>query len=240
MTSHEEATAPTTSPRGGLADKRRAILAGARTMFARGGFTRASVEAIAAEAGVSTRTIYNHFHCKLHLFQTVITESTAEVADAQVALIDMHLRKVTDLEADLIELGHALATPMTGHAEHFALVRQLDAEAGHLPRGTIDAWREAGPDRVTGALARHLQRLADQGLLRIADPNRAATHFMLLVSAEKPRHRRAASSGEEEVTAAVISGVRAFLHGYLSPQEEDGSLGRLRCQDLSGRLSKPK
>ena len=56
-------------------DKRRAILAGALTVFARDGYTRASIDAIAAQAIVSTRTIYNHFQCKAHLFQTVIQES---------------------------------------------------------------------------------------------------------------------------------------------------------------------
>lgn len=213
MTRHDGAQTP---PRGGLADKRRAILAGALTVFARGGYTRASVEAIAAEAGVSTRTIYNHFHCKLHLFQTVITESTAEVADAQVAIIDRHLRKVTDLEGDLIEVGHALATPRTGHAEHFALIRQLHAEAGHIPQDTIDAWHKAGPTRVTGALAHHLQRLADQGLLRIDDPDRAAAHLiMLIVQAAAPFHHGPGTTREADIHEIVTSGVRAFLHGYL-------------------------
>jgi AcrR family transcriptional regulator len=218
MSWHDEATARTTSPRRGLVGKRRAILAGARAMFARDGFTRASIETIAAEAGVSTRTIYNHFHCKLRLFQTVITESTAEVADAQVALIDEHLGDVTDLEADLVGLGQALATPMTGHAEHFALVRQLDAEAGHLPEDTIEAWRQAGPVRVVGVLAGHLRRLADHGLLRVADPHQAATHFILLVSAENPLYRSAPTA---EKNAAVAAGVHAFLHGYLPSQENE-------------------
>jgi AcrR family transcriptional regulator len=202
------------SPRRGMVGKRRAILAGALTLFARGGFSGASIEAIAAEAGVSTRTIYNHFYCKLHLFQTVVTESTTEVADAQIALIDRHLREVTDLEADLVELGRALAVPMTGHAEHFALVRQLEAEAGHLQE-TIEAWREAGPVRVTGALAGHLRRLADRGMLRVADPNRAATHYMLLVQGAVPFHHGLSTTSEADVHEIVTSGVHAFLHGYV-------------------------
>lgn len=217
MTRHDGAPA---QAHGGLPDKRRAILAGARTVFAHSGYTRASVEAIAAEAGVSTRTIYNHFHGKLPLFQTVITESTEEISDAQVALIDTHLRKVTDLEADLIDLGHALATPMTGHTEHFtehfALVRQLFAEAGHLPQDTIDSWRKAGPERVIGVLAGHLQRLADQGLLHIPDSHQAATHFiMLLVHGVAPFHPGLGTSREADIQEIVTSGVRTFLHGYL-------------------------
>ncbi|AYY15167.1 TetR/AcrR family transcriptional regulator [Actinobacteria bacterium YIM 96077] len=218
MTRQDGATA---QAHGGLPDKRRAILAGARTVFADGGYTRASVEAIAAEAGVSTRTIYNHFHDKLHLFQAVITESTAEVADAQVALIDAHLRKVTDLEADLIELGQALAAPMTGHAEHFAehvaLVRHLLADSGHLPQDTIDAWRQAGPERVIGVLAGHLQQLADRGLLHIPDSHQAAAQFiMLLVHGVAPFHHSLGTTREADIHEIVTSGVRAFLHGYLA------------------------
>lgn len=201
-------------------DKRHAILAGARTVFAHGGYTRTSVEAIADEAGVSTRTIYNHFHSKLRLFQTVITESTAEVADAQITLIDQHLRNVTDLEADLIKLGYALATPMTGHAEHFAehfaLVRQLLADAGHVPADTIDAWRKAGPERVIDVLAVHFQRLVDQGLLRMPDPHQAAAQFiMLIVHGVAPFHPRLGTTHEADIHGVVTSGVHTFLHGYL-------------------------
>lgn len=62
-------------------------MAGALTVFARDGYMRASVDAIAAEAGVSTRTIYNHFQDKAQLFQTVIQESATRVAEAQIAII---------------------------------------------------------------------------------------------------------------------------------------------------------
>jgi len=202
-------------PRGGLADKRRAILAGALTVFARDGYTRASIDAISAEAGVSTRTIYNHFQDKAQLFETVIQESARRVAEAQIAIIDRYLRKVTDLEADLIEFGRALATPMTDYADHFALVRQINAEAGHIPQAALDAWREAGPLRVLRELARRMRRLAEQGLLSIDDPDRAAVHFMLLVQGAIPFHHGIGATREAEIAEIVTSGVHAFLHGYL-------------------------
>lgn len=214
MTRHDGVQA---QAHGGLPDKRRAILAGALAVFARGGFTRASVDGIAAEAGVSTRTIYNHFQDKTELFQTVVQGSTTEVADAQVAIIDTHLRKVTDLEADLIELGRALATPMTGYADHFALVGQMDADAGHIPQAVVDAWREAGPGRVNRELARHLQGLGERGLLRVDDSERAAVHFMLLVQGAIPFHRGLHITLEDEITRIVTSGVRTFLYGHLPP-----------------------
>ncbi|GLW11241.1 TetR family transcriptional regulator [Microtetraspora sp. NBRC 13810] len=207
-------TAPT-RPRGGLADKRRAILAGALTVFARDGYTRTSLDAISAAAGVSTRTIYNHFTDKARLFQAVIQESATRAADAQIAIIDRHLTKVVDLEADLVEFGLAFTAPTAAeHAEHFALVHQINAEAGHIPQPAIDAWQETGPLRVRRALAAHLGRLTERGLLEVADPDRAAVHLLLLISVADPSYRGAVPT-REAISETVAAGVRVFLRGYL-------------------------
>ncbi|HEY7484947.1 MAG TPA: TetR/AcrR family transcriptional regulator [Streptosporangiaceae bacterium] len=201
-------------PRGGSMDKRAAITAGALTVFARDGYSRASIDAIAAEAAVSTRTIYNHFLDKARLFQAVIQESAGRVAEAQIAIIDRHLSEVTDLEADLIAFGRAWSTPMPDYADHFCLVRQVNAEAGHIPQTAIDAWQQTGPLRVRRALADRLRGLADRGLLRIDDPEQAALHFSLLISGLNPSYRGSVVPADE--TAKVVaSGVRAFLYGYL-------------------------
>jgi AcrR family transcriptional regulator len=207
----------TPRPRGGLADKRRAILAGALTVFARDGYTRAGIDAIAAEAGVSTRTIYNHFEDKARLFQAVIQESGGRVAEAQLGMLDRYLSKVTDLEDDLTEFGVAWRTPLPDYAAHSALVRQINADAGHIPQEAIEAWQETGPLRVRRAFAARLRELADQGLLRIDDADLAALHFALLISGANPSYRRATQT-KEEIAAAVASGVHAFLHGHLPPE----------------------
>ncbi|MEV6160231.1 TetR/AcrR family transcriptional regulator [Nonomuraea sp. NPDC052129] len=200
-------------PRGGLADKRRAILAGALTVFARDGYTRASIDAIAAAAGVSTRTIYNHFTDKTELFQTVIQDSATRAAEAQLVIIDRHLRKITDLESDLVEFGRAFAAPMTAeHAEHFALVRQINAEAGHIPQSAIDTWQQTGPLRVRRELAEYLRQWAGQGLLRIEEPERAAVQLMLLISATDLSGRGTVPS-EQAIDDMVTSGVHVFLYG---------------------------
>lgn len=209
---------PSTRRRGGLADKRRAILAGALTVFARDGYTRASIDAISATAGVSTRTIYNHFHDKAELFEVVIQHSATRVAEHQVAIMDRHFHKVTDLEADLVAFGLALAGQLaTEHAEHFALVRQVNAEVGHIPQSAIDGWLETGPVRVRRELADRLQQLSDRGLLRITDADRAAVHLMLLISAADPAYH-GATPGRREVVDAVTAGVHTFLHGHLEAQ----------------------
>jgi AcrR family transcriptional regulator len=202
----------TSRPRGGLTDKRRAILTGALTVFARDGYTRASIDAISAQAGVSTRTIYNHFQDKADLFQNVIRESAGQVAAAQIAIIERHLHRISDLEADLVEFAQAWLTPMPDYADHFALVRQVDAEAGHIPQAAVDAWQEAGPLRVRRELARRLQGFADQGLLRIEDAERAALHFSLLISGANPSYR---GEVRRDTAETVRAGVHAFLYGHL-------------------------
>lgn len=199
-------------PRGGLAGKRQAILDGALAVFARDGYTRASIDAISAEAAVSTRTIYNHFTDKAELFLAVIQESATRAADVQIAIIDRHLRKVTDVEADLVEFGLDWVTPRPDSAAHFSLVGQINAEAGHIPQEAVEAWQETGPRRVRRELAGHLRQLAERGLLRVDDADRAALHLLLLISAGLPADH--AMLSEKELTDTVAAGVHTFLHGH--------------------------
>lgn len=201
-------------PTGGLPDKRRAILAGALNVFGRDGYTRASMDAIAAAASVSSRTIYNHFADKSTLFEAVIQESSQRVADTHIAIIDRHLSKIVDLEADLVDFGLAsLAVLDSDVAAHFALVRQINAEIEHIPQTALDAWHETGPRRVRRELASRLGQLADRGLLQVPDPGRAAIHLMLLISIDNLPYR-AARYDHDEITAMVTAGVRTFMHGY--------------------------
>lgn len=194
-------------------DKRTAILEGALVLLARDGYSRASIDAIAAEAEVSTRTIYNHFGDKAGLFEAVIEHSAHQVAEAQLALIDRYLWKVTDIEADLRDFGRAWATPMPDYAAHFALVRQINAERSHIPAAAIERWQETGPRRVRQALASRMKEFSDRGLLAITDPELAALHFSLLVSGRDPSQPGVELAGRD-LDTMIEAGVLAFLHGY--------------------------
>ncbi|MCA1217084.1 TetR/AcrR family transcriptional regulator [Streptomyces sp. 8L] len=208
--------------RTGRAGKRRAITRGARTVFGREGYARTSIEAIAAEAGVSTRTIYNHFEGKEALFSDVVHESAGQVADA-FAERAREAVKGADPRGDLIALGLAHVGQRTHFPEHFAMVRQIKAEAGHFPPAVIDTWQQAGPRRVQREVADRLAAMAAAGHLRIGDPSTAALHFVALVSSEITlRPYGSASPAPKEVAASVARGVDAFLHGYGA---EGGSAG---------------
>lgn len=215
-------------PRGGTADKRTAILGAARKVFGRDGFARASIDAIAAEAGASTRTLYNHFGGKEALFTETVTASASEVAAAQIAMVSKHLDDATDLESALVALGYDWVTSSVRDqfADHFAIVRQINAEAAHFPPASLQAWREAGPRRVHRALAARFERLQEDGRLRVATPERAAYHFAVLISSEV--HERtfggAAPLEDTDLREIVTDGVHAFLTGYL-PRDQGPSSG---------------
>lgn len=202
--------------RRGMPEKRAAITRAARAAFGREGFTRCSMDAVAAEAGVSKRTVYNHFTDKEELFRTVILEGATEVAADHARLADRHLRKVVDLRADLVDFAMDRVAGLTAFAEHWALVRTIEAEAAHIDPAVLEAWQEAGPRESHRELTRRMGELADRGLLDIADPGEAARHFNQLAFMAVAQLTFYGALPVEPGRAARIvdSGVDAFLKIY--------------------------
>jgi AcrR family transcriptional regulator len=207
-------------PGRGRAPKRAAVLDAARVVFGRQGYSRTSIDAIASEAAVSTRTIYNHFEGKDQLFNAVLLASAARVADSFVDGVARGLAELSpepDVRAELEVIGRAVVAHTADNPEHFALVRQIRAEADHVPEPVLAGWRKAGPLRVNAEVVAQLTRLAARGLLRIDDPARAALHFIALVQAEaelRPTPERSPLEPPADRAEAVAAGVRVFLHGY--------------------------
>ena len=82
-------------------DRRAAIIAAARTLFARNGFRGTGTSEIAAAAGCSEPVIYKHFASKHALFAAVLEDSTRIMrepsrprADGEGDLFDAYLRFV--------------------------------------------------------------------------------------------------------------------------------------------------
>lgn len=197
-----------------MSEKRRAIIQAARTVFGREGFTRTSVDAIAAEANVSKRTIYNHFTHKEHLFQTVILEGATQVAQAQAAIADRHLHKIVDLEQDLIAFARERVASLDKFSSHWALVRVIEGEVTHIRPAVLEAWMEAGQRETLRILTRWMDDLAARGLLRVDDAATAANMFNLLtfISVAQPSFYGAIPIDDPD--GLVIAGVRAFLRLY--------------------------
>ncbi|MEV4362278.1 TetR/AcrR family transcriptional regulator [Nonomuraea sp. NPDC004186] len=200
----------------GRPEKRQAITRAARRVFGRDGYTRAGMDAIAAEAGVSKRTIYRHFADKEQLFLTVALEGADEVTAAIAQIMDRHLHKIVDLERDLIDFSLDRVAAVTAFPDHFALVRAIEAEAAHIPPPILQAWIAAGPQTGHLRLAPYLRQIAERGLLRIDDADLAAAHLTLLTITDVNQRTfyGAVPLPQEEVDRLVTAGVRAFLRSY--------------------------
>lgn len=190
-------------------------MAAARACFGRDGYGRTGIDAIADAAGVSPRTIYNHFGGgKDELFAAVLLASATEVAERFVARVARTLHG-TDLVEDLVALGLAFAAQRTDAPEHFAMVGQLRSEAHHFPASTIARWQRVGPQAVQAEVARRVAELGERGSLDLADPPRAAAHFSAVVLAESVvRPAGSAPLSDRETEQMVRAGVAAFLRGY--------------------------
>jgi AcrR family transcriptional regulator len=214
MTVGTQSEAPPTHR--GMPEKRKAIIRAARAVFGREGYTRTSVDTIAAEAGASKRTVYNHFTDKEQLFQEVALAGAAEVTSAQAAIADRHLHKIVDLEQDLVDFALARVASLTTFADHWALVRVIEAEAPRIRSTVLEAWQEAGPRETHRELARRFADFAERGLLEVADPDQAAEHFNLLtfISVTQPSFYGAVPLSQARIDETVTDGVRAFLRLY--------------------------
>ncbi|MFF5701764.1 TetR/AcrR family transcriptional regulator [Streptomyces sp. NPDC012794] len=203
--------------------KRIALAKAACPLFGREGYARASVDALAEAAGVSTRTLYNHFPGgKAELFATVVTWTSGEVRDAHTAkvraLLDPARPPHPDhLERDLTALARALVRTMFEHSDHFALVRHIHAEVNHVPAEVLEAWKDAGPRPVARALAEAMEGLAAAGLIDVhGDAELAGTHFTALSAQQivQESHYGLLPLSEEETDRLLTGGVSAFLRAY--------------------------
>jgi AcrR family transcriptional regulator len=157
--------------------KREAIEQAARAVFGRLGYARASIDQIAAEAGVSTRTLYNHFGDKLGLFSHVLVHGATEVADAFEQRLAV---EPTEPQRALMILAEAIVAHRAQFPEHFALVSRLNAERDQFPDELVTAWLAAGPRRVRALLEGRLAHIASGAGVQLRDPRAAARHLVAL------------------------------------------------------------
>lgn len=177
------------------------------------GFTRATIDAIAAEAGVSTRTLYKHFRSKDELFATVLLASAAAVGDDYEASVRAGIRAAQTGHERLLVLARAATKQALGHPEHFAMIREISSDRAQFPTAVLAAWRKAGPDRVERETIAQLRALNDEGVLQIEDLQRAARHFFALTRAE-PRSSERATLSPQAVEEGIAAGVEVFARGY--------------------------
>ena len=70
--------------------KRLAILDAAEALFYKSGVEHTSMDQIAAQAGASKRTVYNHFATKDELFHAILARMLANINNDEVISFDQN------------------------------------------------------------------------------------------------------------------------------------------------------
>ncbi|ANJ11152.1 TetR/AcrR family transcriptional regulator [Streptomyces parvulus] len=203
--------------REGSTPKRAAILAAARELFLANGFDRSSVDAVAARAEVSKRTVYDYFGDKRTLLQAVVDTVGESLVTTIRRILDdtltdvADLTETADLEDVLVAFSMRIATDMLGSAEYATLQRLVRTQAGSVPEGGENALADT-PDE---ALAERFAAFAEAGLLDVPDARLAADQFIALTF-NVPLNRYGSANAAEDgrVRPLVVEGVRTFLRAY--------------------------
>jgi AcrR family transcriptional regulator len=201
----------------GRIDKRQAILDAAFTVFARDGYRQASVDTVAATAGVAKHTIYNHFGDKESLFRAAVAALADDALARNLAAIEL-LRPDREPSEALTDVGRKLAECYCDE-KSWALRRLLYAEHGSMPE-LQDIVRDRATDKVNDALADRLARLALAGKLQFGDSAVAAEQFGALLTAPLETRSRlgARKLRKAEIDEVTENAVQTFLRAFGAEQ----------------------
>lgn len=194
--------------------KREQILTAAAPIFGRDGYERASIDAIAAAAGVSKPTVYSHFGNKEQLFRESVADSAEQLnAGSHVAIRRLDVSP-DHWQASLHELAWELTQCQRSECNRH-LTRLISAEVGRDPDLFGWVWQRSGGP-ITDTLAGRLAMLGNAGLLRIPNPQLAARQFVALIGAELGELTGLGSAEVDDarLREAVAAGVDTFVAAY--------------------------
>jgi AcrR family transcriptional regulator len=205
--------------------KRNAVLLAAARLFLEQGFEPVSMDAIAAAAGVSKRTVYSYFESKAELFAAImVAHCTSMGGIALPKHAGGH-----DPRQVLSDFGRVFLRMITSRRA-LALQRVICRETERFPEvGRI--FFQNGPRRHLTALADYLRQAHGQGRIQVDDPEGAAFLFMSIVKAPFHLGQLCGLIGdvpESAIRRAVDTAVDVFLRAY-APREATRSKSARRA-----------
>lgn len=191
------------------AEREAMILDAAETVILRDGLGRASMSAIAREAGMSKRTLYGVFDNRSALFAAIVRRIRNAVT-----------RPLSggELDLPLENRLRLLLTPASGELPgHIptAILRAVVAEAERQPDLAREFLRE-GPHALRAMIRAELDRSVARGEIAIADTAAAASLMADMAYdnlIDKLIAPRAGARLEEDFGRRLDLAIRVFLHG---------------------------
>ena len=193
-------------------NKRCAIIAAATSVFVRDGFTGASIDAIAEEAGASRQTIYNQIGDKEKLFAEVVRGITERSSAVMVSTLATFPDRPADIAQELVEFAVRLTRNCICDSDGRALRKLIENEGSRYPE-LFETWKDYGPGKNWPAISARFARLARDGDIEVDDPDLAARQFMALIGADLPNEPGDKPS-DEQLQRAARNGVKTFLRAY--------------------------
>lgn len=192
--------------------KRCAIIAAATAVFVRDGFTGASIDAIAEEAGVSRQTIYNQLGDKEKLFAETVRDITERSSAVMVSTLATFPDRPTDLAEELVAFAVRLTRNCICDSNARALRKLIEHEGSRYPE-LFETWKDYGPGKNWPAISARFAKLSRDGDIDVDDPDLAARQFMALIGADLPNEPGNKPS-DEQLQRAARNGVKTFLRAY--------------------------
>lgn len=188
--------------------KRQVIVRAATEVFLESGYGAASMDSIAAVAGVSKQTVYSHFGAKDALFEAIIEDK----CEALLTPVFEPLVPGQEPAGALKEFARRFLASILVESSS-ALFRVLVAECGRFPE-LAKVFYRAGPATAVKNLGEFLTELHAKGALSVPDPAASARQFFALMRGDLYMRRLldlAPEPSSAEIDAVADEAVSAFL-----------------------------
>jgi AcrR family transcriptional regulator len=183
-------------------ETRAKLLAAGRKAFATVGYADASMDDFTAEAGLTRGALYHHFGDKRGLFQAVVTQIDAEMAERlrqRAAEAPSHWEGFVEEGIGYIEM--ALEPE----------IQRIILRDGPAVLGDPSSWPTA--DGCIAAMTASLETLQAEGMIREVDPEATAR----MITGASCYAAQWIANSEDPLTTSrrAIAAYRRLLHGLL-------------------------
>lgn len=188
------------------------VIAAARKLFLESGYGAVSMDAIAAEAGVSKRTVYSHFQNKETLFGAVIAEMCKAMGGPNATALAADRSPEQVLKAYGRQILKVVLNP-----DALALFRVVLSESPQFPE-LSQMFCSTGRDPMCEFLSDYLAGLDSAGVLAVGDARVAADQFInmvkgpfftnLLFGVGEPPSKAEAERTLDQAVSIFLKGVR--------------------------------